>query len=103
MVVDDAQRSVAVEALKRVISELREAVNTGDAARVYQITAEDFEIMPPGQKALSGTPAREFLSGMVKHFNAELKPFANEEIVVAGEWAFQRYTYDLTLTPQDAG
>ena len=93
----------AIDLVSRTIAELRDAVNAGDAARVYQITSDDFEIMAPGQQALSGASAREFLSGMVRQFRAELKPFTNEQIIVFGDWAFQRYTYELTLTPRAGG
>lgn len=103
MTADNNEHTEPAEGVRRAIADLRDAVNTGDAPRIYQITADDFEMMPPGQTALSGTGAREFLSGIVTQFNAELKPFTNEEIVVSGEWAFQRYTYELTLTPKAGG
>ena len=31
---------------------------------------------------------------------ANLEPFRHEEIVVSGDWAFQRYSYELTMTPK---
>ena len=93
----------STEMVKRAIEALRDAVNTGDTAGVYRITSDDFEVMAPGQNALSGASAREFLSGILSHFRAELKPFTNEQIIVRGDWAIQRYTYELTLTPRSGG
>jgi ketosteroid isomerase-like protein len=59
--------------------------------------------MAPGQPAVNGEAARRFLSGLVTEFNADLKPFSNEQLIVCGDYAIQRYTYDLTLTPKSGG
>lgn len=97
------EHTAATIAVQRVIADWRNAVNAGDLDRILQITADDFEIMLPGQSALSGGSAREFLKGFVTQFSANLQPFANEEIIVSGNWAIQRYTYHLTLTPNGGG
>jgi ketosteroid isomerase-like protein len=95
--------AAALQAVRRAIDGWRNAVNAGDIDRILQITADDFEIMPPGQSALSGGSAREFLKGFVGQFAADLQPFTNEEIIVSGDWAIQRLTYHLTLTPKSGG
>ena len=93
----------AADAVRSAIAALRDAVNSGDGAAVYRITADDFELMAPGHRALSGANARDFLAGMVTQFDARLAPFTGEEIIVSGDWAVQRYTYELTLTPKAGG
>ncbi len=100
---DSIEHTEAVHEVRRVIDDWRNAVNAGDIERMLQIAADDFEIMPPGQPGLSGASAREFLQGFVSQFKANLQPFSNEEIIVCGEWAFQRLTYELTLTPKAGG
>jgi len=93
----------AMVSLRHTLDEFRSAINAGDVTKVYDITAEDFELMAPGQPAVKGEDARRFLSTLVTDFNAELKPFSNEQLVVCGDYAIQRYTYDLTLTPKSGG
>ncbi len=99
----NSDNAEALQAVRRVIDDWRNAVNAGDADQILRIAADDLEMMPPGQAALSGMSAREFLRGFVTQFRAELQPFRNEEIIVCGDWAFQRYTYELRLTPKAGG
>jgi len=89
--------------LRQTLNDFRRAVNAGDGTTVYDITAEDFELMAPGQPAVNGEAARRFLSSLVTEFNADLKPFSNEQLIVCAGYAIQRYTYDLTLTPKSGG
>jgi len=100
---DSVEHTESVREVRRVIDDWRNAVNAGDIDRILQIAADDVEIMPPGQPALSGANAREFLQGFVSQFRADLQPFRNEEIIMCGEWAIQRLTYEITLTPKSGG
>lgn len=100
---DSIEHTESVREVRRVIDDWRNAVNAGDIDRILQIVADDFEIMPPGQPALSGAAGREFLQGFVRQFRADLQPFRNEEIIMCGEWAIQRLTYEITLTPKSGG
>lgn len=92
-----------LQEVKDVIRDWRNAVNAGDIDRILQIADQDLEMMPPGQSALVGSEAHEFLRGFVGQFKADLKPFTKEEVIVCGDWAFQRYSYDLILTPKTGG
>lgn len=103
MASDSTEDDEATQVVKAVISDWRTAVNAGDIDRILRIAANDLEMMPPGQSALSGAEAHDFLRGFVGQFTADLKPFTNEEVVVCGAWAFQRYSYELTLTPKTGG
>ena len=93
----------ALQEVKGVIGDWRNAVNAGDIDRILRIAADDLEMMPPGQSPVVGRDAHEFLRGFVGQFEADLKPFTNEEVIVCGDWAFQRYSYDLTVTPRTGG
>lgn len=93
----------ATTKLRQALDGFRTAVNNGDGTAVYDITADDFELMAPGQPAVNGEAARRFLSSLVTEFDADLKPFSNEQLIVCGDYAIQRYSYDLTLTPKSGG
>src|SRR3970040_2061169 len=103
MAPDSLEYTEAVQEVRRIIDDWRNAVNAGDIDRMLEIAADDFEIMPPGQPALSGAAGREFLQGFVRQFKADLQPFRHEESNMCGEWAIQRLTYGITLTPKRGG
>jgi len=103
MATHSVEDSHVTQLVRAVISDWRNAVNAGDIDRILRIAADDLEMMPPGQSALVGAEAHDFLRGFVSQFTADLKPFTNEEVIVCGAWAFQRYSYELTLTPKMGG
>ena len=90
-----------VQAIRNVLDEWIKAVNTGDAERLLSTVSDDVEMFPPGQPPIRGGQAHEFLRGFLEQVTVELKPFTNEEIVVGGDWAFQRHSYQLSVTPKD--
>ena len=103
MIHNPTENSETLGEIRQVIDDWRNAVNAGDIDRILEIAADDLEMMPAGQPAVSGTDAHELLRGFVNQFTADLQPFSNEEIIVCGEWAFQRLTYQITLTPKGGG
>jgi ketosteroid isomerase-like protein len=98
-----ARHDEALEEVRSAIRGWRDAVNAGDFDGILRIAADDLEIMPPGQFAVVGRDAHEFLRGFLDQFKVDLKPFTNEEIIVSGDWAIQRLTYEITLTPKAGG
>jgi ketosteroid isomerase-like protein len=90
-------------AVRAVIDEWRDAVAAGDSRRLLAVVSNDLEVIPPGQGALTGSAAHQFFQSLFDQFTIQPKPFTDEEIVVSGDWAFQRYTYELTLTPKAGG
>ncbi len=80
-----------------------DAVNSGDIEQVLRIVSDDVEFMPPGQAAVAGAAAHNFLRALLGGFRLRVSPYTNEQIEVAGDWAFQRYSYELALTPRAGG
>ena len=96
-------QSTDVNAITSILASWRESVNAGDADGLLALVAEDLEMIPPGEKAIRGADAHQFLRGFTDEGKANLGPFKDEEIVVSGDWGFQRYTYEITLTPKGGG
>ena len=92
-----------LQAVSEVIAAYRISVNAGDIERLLAIASDDLEVIPPGEQALKGAAAHQLLRGLLNQFTIQLQPFTDEEIVVSGDWAFQRYTYELSLKPKAGG
>ena len=60
-------------------------------------------LMPPGEPAVIGTEVgRSWAQDFFDQFTVQ-DAATSEEIVVAGNWAFQRLSFTLTLTPAAGG
>lgn len=89
------------------LHEIRERVsraeNTGRFDLMKPDLAEDVIVMAPGMPAVSGlAAATAFMEGFLKDFSLEVK-YSSEEIVVSGDWAFDRGTAWQRITPKAGG
>ena len=92
-----------VAGVKAAVNDLRGAVNAGDTAAFVRLTADDFEVFPPGTEPLKAESARGLFRGLFAESSLSLEPFSNEEITVSGDLAMQRYSFHLTLQPKTGG
>jgi ketosteroid isomerase-like protein len=97
------EHAEVLQAVRRAINEWRDSINAGDIDRVLNVTADEFEIMLPGQPALVGEKARDMFRDLLGQNTAYAEPWSNEEIILCGEWAIQRLTYHVTFTPKKGG
>jgi uncharacterized protein (TIGR02246 family) len=90
-------------AIRQVMAEWLAATAAADPARLRPLLAEDVIFLTPGQPPMQG---REFfLTGMASGLaQMDIQP-AGEilELVVAGEWAWQRARLTVTVTPRHGG
>lgn len=93
--------------VEAALNSLREAyvtaTNAGDAAGVANLFAEDAMRMAPNAPAEVGREAIQ--SGLQASFDtyANNLTASTDEIEVAGDWAFSRGSYTITLTPKAGG
>ncbi len=102
---EEATYEADVEAIHRAHEEYRAAVNAGDLEGGLALVTDDVVWMPPNEPALTGKEAiRRWEGGepLFERFIFEIS-FSPEEVVVFGDWAFERGTYVLTLTPRAGG
>ena len=104
---EEPESQAMVEADLEMISDLREvyatAVNAGDVDRLTDSFTEDAVVMPPNEPVVTGYEAIElWFQANFEEFTAELT-VSSEEVEVVDEWAFDRGTYTLTLTPKAEG
>ena len=92
-----------VEAINAVRDAFVVAYNAGDAAALVALLTDDAVVMPPNEPALVGSDAyQSWTEAFFEQFTTELT-ITSEEIVVAGDWAFDRGVYTQTLTSAAGG
>lgn len=92
-----------IEAINNFRDELVAAHNRNDAAGVADLFTADAVLMSPNQPAQVGKQAIESLyQGAFDQNTAELT-LASDQTEVTGDWAFDRGTYAVTLTPKAGG
>lgn len=92
-----------VAALRELHDQVTRAQNEGDASVFERTSASDVLVLPPDGALISGRQAHVDFNR--KLFNAFTNIFDNksEEIVVSGDWGFDRGTYRYTETPRAGG
>ena len=93
-----------VEAIKELREEYNAAVEAGDVARVISLFADEAVLMPPNEPPATGKEAtRSWYETLFEQFNVEPFTSSAEEVEVTDDWAFDRGTYSITLTPKAGG
>ena len=89
-------------AVKEVLGEHFAAANSGDLDKFLAVLSTDFEVIPPNQPSMKGDQARQWVGDFFKQFTIELE-YTDQEIVVSGDLAFERYTFEWTVSPKNGG
>jgi ketosteroid isomerase-like protein len=80
------------------------AAEAGDIDGYLAAITEDAVMMYAGQPAVIGKEdVRRFLDQFFPHFSFRFEPWESHEIVVAGNWAFHRYSGIAAITPKTGG
>lgn len=98
--VDTAAAEQAINAVReREIS----SFITGDVDALAALFTANCQIMPPNEAALAGRDeARAWAEGVSSQFTIDGK-YTSSEIDVTDDWAIERYTGVLQLTPKAGG
>ncbi len=88
--------------VEQVIKEWINAANANDPDKLLMLVCDDLEAIPPGQEPVTGAEAHQLYRGFFEPYNFAFDS-VTKNIVVAGDWAFRRYSYDITLTPKAGG
>jgi ketosteroid isomerase-like protein len=77
--------------------------SSGNVDSVLSAFVSDAVVMPPNEPAVNGHDnLRAWAEGMYQQFSVSGQ-YLSSDVTVAGDWAIQRYTYRLTLTPKAGG
>jgi ketosteroid isomerase-like protein len=86
-----------------VTDEEAAAMAAGDFARYEAILADDAVYLPPNSLPKEGNELRAWLKDFVERFAIQWLSFIHDETVVAGDFAYHRYTYSWRVTPKAGG
>ena len=88
------------ETIRALHQEGADALNAGDAKAITALFAEDAVYMPQGAAALHGKEAIQgFYEQIVDDFSGV--SVSTDEVVVAGDWAFERGTSAGTIATDE--
>ncbi len=91
------------QTIARIRDTIQAAENAGRLDLMRPFFADDLVIMAPGfPPAVGAEAAAEFMAGFFGQFEVKVS-YASEEIVVMGEWAFDRGSARQTLKPKGGG
>lgn len=97
-------RAAQLEDLDRTRDAHIAALNTNDPDAWVACFAPDTVQMPPNDPPNIGTDhIRAWSSGMLAAFRAEFSLDINEVKLAGDDWAFERGTYTIALTPKAGG
>ena len=92
-----------VEAINELLDEEVASVNDGDVERLLTLVADDTVWMPPNHPAIFGKEAlRSWAEDFLSQFSVEITA-SSEEVLVFGDWALQRYSMTMAMTPVAGG
>ena len=96
-------RAADVAALRELHDQLTRAENSGDASVFERTSASDVLVLPPDGSLLAGRQAHvNYARGSFNEFTGVFDN-KSDEIVVSGDWGFDRGTYRYTQTPRAGG
>lgn len=100
---DGADRQPVSGAVDEIWKQYSSSLNSGDLDTWMSLWTEDGVQMPPGEPAVSGKDQiRSRNKAVLDRFTFDMG-ITNQEVEVAGDWAFARGTYKATLTPKEEG
>lgn len=96
---DDQERKLIESAIGEEIS----AVEDADIDRYLAVLTDDALFLPPGLPSIGGEKLRTWLREFLDQWNVEWLGFHHNEIEIAGDIAFHRYSYSWRLEPKGGG
>jgi uncharacterized protein (TIGR02246 family) len=101
----DASSTQAADlaAIEQTNAQTLRALNTNDLALMNSLVAEHHIMMIPGRPELTGRAAIEASNAHLVESYTNVEIWKPAETVVAGDWAYQRGSFDITLTPKKEG
>lgn len=99
------ERSTADDeaAIQQIREREFEALSQGRVDDLLAVLTDDVVFMPPNEPEVVGSQAlRSWAQGIADQFTVT-GAYTDSKVVVADDWAFERYTGILTLTPRSGG
>lgn len=93
-----------IEALNHLQKQVDAAIVDGDTERYVTFLSDDAVLMPPNQPSVVGKDAiRTWNAAMSKQARIARYEPTDNEVVIAGDWAFRRATFEWTMIRNPGG
>ena len=99
VVKEAANTEADIAAIKKVIEDELAAAEVGDTNKQFACWTADIEHITPSRPARRGEQLRQPVQDE-QNKTTFAGTYSNQEIVVDGDLAFHRYSYDIVLTPK---
>ncbi len=100
---EEANLEADTAAINDIWVQSASSLNAGDIDRWVSFWTEDAVQMPPNEPPVIGKDQiRVWIKDVSDQFTFNMD-ITNEEVGVAGDWAFSRGIYTVTLTPKEGG
>jgi ketosteroid isomerase-like protein len=97
---DDAD----ITALDRLQRQVDSAITAADIDRYLMLLSDDAVLMPPNGAPIVGKSAiGSWNESMADQFRIASYSSVDDEVIVAGDWAFRRASFDWTVVPARGG
>ncbi|MDX1640749.1 MAG: DUF4440 domain-containing protein [Balneolaceae bacterium] len=101
--INDKQHSDNINAINEIREREEIGAEAGDVELLLSLRTDDFISIPPNQPPVEGKKAvGEFLTEIHEQTDTELT-FISDEIIIAGDWAYDRGTLEGIVTPENDG
>ncbi len=91
-------------ALNKIRADFATAYSSENAEAVAEFYATDATLMPPGEPAVSGrTAIHDWFKAGFDQFDMKATLASQEFTLMGPDWAFDRGTYTVTMTPKGGG
>ncbi len=97
------EETADVAAIREVSAAWRDSVAHGDVDAYLALLADEVEEIQPGAEPLVGAAVPALVHDFFAAYDVEMPPLSGVEIVVSGDLAYHRYTYEWVLTPKGGG
>lgn len=95
--------ALAIRAIGELHSTWVRAVRDGDVSALCDLVTEDYEVWANGAPPSSGREAVAAAMGAAVALYTVEQALESLELVIAGDWAFERGVERVTVTPRGAG
>jgi ketosteroid isomerase-like protein len=96
-------RRAAVAAIDSAQQAVLQALRNGDIEAYVNVFDDSATVMPPGAEPVRGQAAiRAWAEPLLRDFSVDVQ-VTRHELIVDRDWAFDRHSYVLRLTPRSGG
>jgi ketosteroid isomerase-like protein len=89
--------------IREITETMVSAMNRDDIQAVFNFLSDDAVLFPPTEPPKTGAVLFTWFSEFLNNFSVHFNRYTDEEIVEAGDLAFNHYSYEWTVTPKAGG